>query len=309
MLIRATEAGDSPRHVALIFGLGLIGKEISQWLAFRGYRWHRARPFSWTCRQQQEADARAVLEYLRRSARPPESLSVVWSAGATGFGATEEQMSAELANMESALELVHRVVDVVRPEFADFHLMSSAGGLFEGQRSIGANNEPAPRRPYGYFKLEQERLVRDRLPSHCWHIYRPSSVYGRQGKRKLVKGLINVLIRNTAAGLSTNLEARGATLRDYVFAGDIGRFVSERVGRRSDGGIHYLVTGRSHSIQEIRHKIGRVMMKPVYYRLDPNFGNSADMTFDPSVVPRGWNPLALEAGVRQILLKPQPLIR
>ena len=46
-----------------------------------------------------------------------------------------------------------------------FFLVSSAGGLFEGQRNVGDRSQPSPMRPYGFLKLRQEKLLQDAPPA------------------------------------------------------------------------------------------------------------------------------------------------
>ena len=45
---------------------------------------------------------------------------------------------------------------------ADFFLMSSIGGLFEGQALINSESNPKPLRPYGKLKLSQEGYLQSK---------------------------------------------------------------------------------------------------------------------------------------------------
>ena len=75
-------------------------------------------------------------------------------------------------------------------------MISSAGGLFEGQTFCDARSAPTPQRPYGEGKLNQEQLAWGRKGDAKIHIFRPSSVYGvsPSGRIGLVTALIGIHI-------------------------------------------------------------------------------------------------------------------
>ena len=77
-------------------------------------------------------------------------------------------------------------------------------------------------------------------------------------------------------------------------------------GRAGAGPVHSLVTGRSASIFEIKAQVERLTLKPVRYRLDTSYGNSADITFQAGLAPRLWNPCSLEVGMRRMLMSMGP---
>jgi UDP-glucose 4-epimerase len=65
--------------------------------------------------------------------------------------AQETAIVAELIAMAETLRHDGRPVD--------FHMMSSAGGLFESQTHCSEHSIPRPLRPYGTGKLMQERAL------------------------------------------------------------------------------------------------------------------------------------------------------
>src|ERR1041385_672024 len=77
-----------------------------------------------------------------------------------------------------------------------FHLLSSAGGLYNGQRNVGRDSVPFATNPYGRAKLEQERQLHLALAHTQRMIYRPASVYGFAGPGTRL-GLVAALIHNS----------------------------------------------------------------------------------------------------------------
>ena len=232
-------------------------------------------------------------------------MSLVWSAGRAGFFSSPAEMAAETGCVADAISLARRLRTVMSGCRLDFHFISSAGGLFEGQRTVHARSRPRPVRPYGQAKLAQEELLRRSFERGQLQIYRPSSVYGPL-HRKPRQGLINTLVDDARGGRVTVLDANVMSLRDYVFAGDIGAFVARAVAAwRHDPqapDVRFLVSARCTSIQEAMQKVQRTLSLRVNYRLDRDFGNSRHITFHPDVLPPGWRPSTLDVGIRQFLV-------
>ncbi len=305
VLTRRSSAGQL--QCVMHFGLGMVGAAIAAALQRRNYQISARLPFDWlnpTARR----DCYQKLEALINSGMHGEAsalrLSVIWSAGAANFYSSRQEVALERQLFQENLDCF----DVCRRSGAisafDYHLVSSAGGLFEGQQYINDLSKPCPRRPYGDWKLAQETILLDLCPSGESNIYRPSSVYGPSARRKR-QGLINMLIHNTLNRQETVLDAHTMALRDYVLAADIGAFVSRRIARPNrsrENRTNFLVTGRSASIFEVVRKIRQVLHIHPRFRLDQDFGNHRHITFSRRILPPGWNPSTLEAGIRQFLL-------
>lgn len=234
-----------------------------------------------------------------------ERLTLLWSAGTAGFDALASKTRLEMAIFQDGLDLARFAVRMLRPAKFEFHLISSAGGLFEGQRTVGKRSVPSPVRPYGEMKLSQERLLRAEFDSRQAVVYRPSSVYGPMRQKKH-QGLINNLISDALAGRESVLESRVMALRDYVCAFDIGDFIGKRIrsgiGPDTPGQADFLVSAKCSSIFEVVHKIERVLHTKLRYRFDPGFGNSRNITFSDELLPPGWRPAALDVGIRRFMV-------
>src|SRR6185437_6053098 len=180
-----------------------------------------------------------------------------------------------------------------------FHLISSAGGLFEGQKHVDRTSVPRPLRPYGHAKLEQERLL-SRLPGQTRKIiYRLSSVYGFSGTGTRF-GLVNTIIQNSVRRQSSNIFGNLHTIRDYVLVSDIGQFVADRL-RHLDLNSHIfsLASGKPTTIFEMLKRMEKIVGRRFFYTFDSVRKNATDMSFSPAILPQFWQPTDLETGLRK----------
>jgi nucleoside-diphosphate-sugar epimerase len=261
--------------------------------------------FDWHNAAEQAKAFRLIETSCLAYSPPPDSLSLVWSAGNAGFHSTQEEVRMENAPFMDTIHFVMKLRKILEPTRFDFHYISSAGGLFEGQRVINSASRPAPVRPYGRLKLAQEQVLQNSFDESEIAIYRPSSVYGPM-VQKTQQGLISNLVHNGRNGRVTILDADVMALRDYVFSSDIGNFVAKRIRSGNTGvdgsRVHFLVSSRCSSIFEVTRKIERTLKLRLRYRYDLFFGNSSDITFSDSVLPPDWSPSTLDVGLRQFLV-------
>ena len=300
----------APEHAVLIFGLGMIGNAVRDSLLRLGYRVIREIDFNWHDERKRTLAYSEIATACTPGAAALGHVSFVWTAGQATFHATESETSRELQTFSEIVAFARRLQESKHHAEVAFHLLSSAGGLFEGQQVIDLNSTPAPRRPYGQMKLAQERLVKHAFESRQIRIYRPSSVYGPM---KLVsgKGLINHLVQNGRNGAVTVLDSHVMALRDYVFSQDVGDFVARTVHthhRSTNPKVElFLVSSRCSSIFEVVRKIQLHLKLRLQIRFDENFGNSRNITFTEQVQPQGWHPVSLDVGIRQFLVGKQPM--
>ena len=279
-----------------IYGLGLIGSAVRTALNDLDH-WHETQiPITWAAPQKSLAQSVAALE---QSALTSKRTIIVWSAGVCGFGASEQQTQLELHSFHTLLD---QFSSAGMAASSDFHLVSSAGALFEGQICINNKNVPASYRPYAALKLAQEASLATRASADKLHIYRPSSVYGRiHPKHRL--GLVATLVKNTYERRVTHLVGRTHSLRDYVWADDIGRFVARQAyfAMPSDATPHILAQGKPSSVFEIHRTVELVTGRRTYISFDLNGDNDRHTTFGPSVMPDTWCPQTIAFGVRAIV--------
>lgn len=216
---------------------------------------------------------------------------------AAGSGLMTPICGAKTRRCKPFLKRPRRVGAAVPIERRAFHLVSSAGGLFEGQVAVGRDAAPRPLRPYGEGKLRQEQLVsaEDRLGRR--RIYRPSSVFGYAPRAR--RGLIAALIAAAVQSRTARIMGSMTTQRDYVFARDVGRHISAAILSPGDAPIRtsVLAQGRPTAIFEVIRLIEAQISTPVLLRLDPHPENGRDNTFLQSVLPKGFRPTRLPEGI------------
>ena len=283
----------------LLFGTGAVGGAIRRALSKQAdVDREDTLPFDWNAAPLQQEQAAAILDRITLALPDPQpSVDLVWAAGRCGFAASEAQTANELASFRHVLTLARQIHE---RHALRFHLVSSAGGLFEGQIAVAARTAPAPLRPYGRLKLEQEKLVADSGLRQI--VYRPSTLYGllRPHTRH---GLIQTFVLSGLQHAVANVFGRLSTLRDYVFEDDVGSFIARRVLSRAAAETsaipHLLACGRPVSIEQVRSTVERVLRRRIYVTLRPDDIGSADITF--AAPPQEWQPpVDLETGVRRI---------
>ncbi len=293
------------RHIVLMFGMGMIGSSVRDSLSNFGFRLISEIDFSWDI-SGKRTNAYLLIEALCIRELPNlDCVSLVWSAGVGGFHSTEDEARLENHSFIDTIEFVKELKNKLGRVQFNVHYLSSAGGLFEGQRVVDKRSIPTPQRPYGRLKLSQERMLQKSVPFDSLTIYRPSSVYGPM-RQKSQKGLINNLIRNGRNGGVTVLDAHVMSLRDYVYSGDIGgfiaRIINSKITKLDGQSIYYLVSARCSSIYEVVLKIERTLNLNLNVRYDESFGNNTNITFSDSVLPPGWAPSSLNVGIKQFLV-------
>lgn len=281
-----------------LFGLGLIGGAVDRALRLRFQAEGRDFPYDWHdagLRQQQRLAIHAGLPATGR-------LAMVWTGGQSGFGSTDADMAQETGIVA---ELIAMAETLRRDRPVDFHLMSSAGGLFESQTHCSEHSIPHPLRPYGTGKLMQEQALAQAGALSRRHIYRPSSVYGVTRSKRV--GLVTALISNAMQGKTTRIFGNPNTLRDYVLADDIGHYLARRIvapgmdGPDPDVLTFLLASGRSASVFEVIERIRERVERPLLLQFDPHPSNVRDMSFLPSALPADWQATPLASGISRIV--------
>jgi UDP-glucose 4-epimerase len=225
-------------------------------------------------------------------------IDFVWSAGKGGFGMGETDT---LPEMDSFSEVVEMAMAMMRENpscLVRFHMLSSAGGLFEGQRNVNAASLPAPRRPYGALKLAQEKILDD-CDGLVRFIYRPTSVYGFAGLNRRM-GLIPTLLLNGTKNKVSTIFGAPETLRDYVWADDVGAFiVGIMASKTAVPGRFFLASGKPSTLFEIFSRIEKILNRKLFRHYIKGGGNAEHNTFSMKTRPVGWNPMDLETGIRK----------
>lgn len=301
-----TSGTGQPARVIALFGTGLIGGTLLANLLKSGWQQICQLDFSWNDKSCQAAELTAIFEALAHCLKVSsvdDRLDIVWSAGKAGFAASSPQLLAEDDTFKRVVDAANAFAGTFVDLKLHFHLMSSAGGLFEGQTFVDEYSQPAPFRPYGESKMRQENIVIacDRFQHH---IYRPTSVYGyTQGGRI---GLISALLSNMISGRVTQIYGSPHTVRDFVLADDIARHVKKRIEENAQGStVELLGSGKPTCLSEVFSRLQLVSGRPLYLNFDAAPQNSANNSFRKSVLPKGFNATDLSVGIRQTLARLQ----
>lgn len=295
-LFLQNEARDPGRDV-LLFGTGTIGRPIVRQLRRRTTFSTAVVDIPWTDAEGRAAALRTLEDVVRSLRRGPQ-LSVIWAAGRAGFSATEAQTAQELDAYREVLKFVQRVQHEDEPASRlHFHLVSSAGGLFEGKGVRRQGTEPSPLRSYGHLKLQQEEVARRVLGPENVTVYRPSSVYAVPAATR--PGLVGVLVGNGIAHRVTTIVGAMSTLRDYVMADDVGAHIADNALRPRGEHVHMLVSGYPASIKEVIVGVEGTLRRPVYIRMAESW-NARDITFSPSIAAITFSRRSLVEGIRSV---------
>ncbi len=302
---------DKEVELVALFGTGLIGipicREINKHAEYNSH----FLPFDWSNPDKSRQDAAKIFAHLSDlfSSRPDITLSsgkiaFVWTAGKAGFTASEKDIIDELINFNIVLDLVRKMEESFPSITVLFHLLSSAGGLFEGQRLVHNSTKPHPKRYYGQLKYDQETRLSQLNGRVVKKIYRPTSVYGFTGSLQRM-GLISTLVSNGIRNKVSTIFGSLSTLRDYVLNDDIAIYVKRNLFYNSplEGtSIHLLASGKPSSIYEIRHFVEQVLGRKIYMRFHstPETDNTTDITVNSSALPVSWTPTDVKSGIRHV---------
>lgn len=297
MLLLWPDDAGMPRAMTLLFGTGLVGGAIADALRLAGFHGRERQLYDWSnrggrMRQSDEIAARV------RAARP-ERIDIIWAGGTSGFQSDAYIMDEETTCLREILSMARGLCAGPDGIPGRVHLISSAGGLFEGQTQCGATSTPSPIRAYGIGKLAQETLLQEVFPDR-WIIYRLSSVYGYVPRGRA--GLITTLVRNALCWRTTRIFGSLVTIRDYVLATDIGRFVAANVVAEDATNMTYLLaSGRPAAMSEVLKRVEEALEMALLVQYDPYPHNARNMSFLPSALPPapGWQPTPLANGIRQ----------
>lgn len=305
-MILLTDRGDRsrPPRIIPVFGAGLLGSSIVNAVLSTAPLRAEQIPLSWTDAALQEQQLQALEARVAAGLEEDGKtlLKVLWSAGRAGFPATEAETAVELESFRAVLGMTERLALRFPGARTGLYLLSSAGGLFEGQRHVDQDSRPEPRRPYGMLKLRQEELLLASAVPMTKRIYRPTSVYGYLRPHQRV-GLISTLILNGLRHQVSTITAWMSTLRDFVFVEDIARFISRLLLEdEAEGEVStaVLAHAKPFSIFEIEKMVETVLGRKIYvsYSLEPS--NREDITFSYAVVPPGWQSSDLGSNISRI---------
>jgi len=292
--------GNDKCGAIVLWGSGAVGHAVRRALLTRGCLERIVVANNWAEPVSLQQDvARAHAEAAVAEAA---QLHHVFAAGSAGFSSDKRHCDVELATWKAILEGIqeHRSNSPRSQLEIHVHLISSAGGLFEGQCNVTNVSKPTPMRAYGHLKYAQERLLLDRFGSANSHIYRLSSVYDEPHPNRR-RSLISNLILNSFAHRVTQVTGNLDTLRDYLPAADAANFIADcvlNIGARDaeEGAPVTLASGRSSTILEVLRLVELSTRRKPLIALAPA-QNAASVSFQPNCLPSRFAPTDLRTQI------------
>ncbi len=300
------EGAQEARHIVVLFGLGVVGGAIREHLILNDFQIVFAPVMHWGDKESFQEDLRLINNYLtdlsQKEANVTTRLSIVWAAGKAGFSASEEDTVGEWVNYNQTVNMLTSQWAARLPYNASFYFVSSAGGLFEGQQTVGHLSRPSPVRPYGFLKMRQEELLQDMSLPFKRFIYRPSSIYGYIDPAKRM-GLIPTLLFNGIRYGVSHIFGDINTLRDYIASADVGDFLCREILSTTPEASErplFLAAGKPTSILEVKALIERIIGRRLFISYGLEQTNSLDNTFSAGSLPNGWRSVELGVGIRRV---------
>lgn len=197
-----------------------------------------------------------------------ERWTLVWAAGAGVVATPEEALATEVAVFGEAMV---RLSAVGRSRGAVV-LVSSAGGIHAGSANppFTEATAAAPRVAYGHAKLAMESIATE----HCAGaglrllLLRPANVYGPGQRLDKPQGLVSQIALAHTTGDPLPLLVAQDTLRDYVYAPDLGALVVAALSRLQDqapGSVttKIVASGVPTSVAHLVGQARRVLRRPL----------------------------------------------
>ncbi len=179
--------------------------------------------------------------------------TVVYTAGGLLPAASELEPKRD---EELTLGPLHAVLAALRgrPDAAFIYL--SSGGTVYGEPEHNPISEDAPVRPLGsYGRLHvrcEEEILREREEHGLRaRILRCSTVYGERQRPERGQGVIVTFLHRIATGIPIDLYGGGASVRDYIYVGDVARAVTALRGRNDGPAVLNVGSGKGTSLAEI----------------------------------------------------------
>lgn len=178
---------------------------------------------------------------------------VVFTAGGLLPAASElePQRDAELtlAPLRAVLAALRE-----RPETSFVYL--SSGGTVYGEPEHNPISEDAPVRPlgsYGRLHVQCEgEILRAREESGLRaRILRCSTVYGERQRPERGQGVIVTFLHRVATGIPVDLYGGGASVRDYIYVGDVAEAIRRLAGHDRGPAVVNVGSGEGTSLAEV----------------------------------------------------------
>ncbi|MFL5817587.1 MAG: NAD-dependent epimerase/dehydratase family protein [Conexibacter sp.] len=303
--------GDGHEARVLVVGCGFIGRHMASGLAEAG------RHVAVLSRRDPPPEVAAVLDPADvhvGDAGDADALHaalegvrhVVWCAG--GLLPPDAERDP-VADEDLTLGPLRTLVDVLDARAGVSVTYVSSGGTVYGNPGMALVHEDAPLRPigaYGRVRLAGERLLLE--ANLDVRVLRCANVYGEHQPPDRSQGAVAVFLDRVSNGEEIVLYGGGATVRDFVYVGDVVTAVEGLLGRPGPQVVN-VGSGRGVSIRELLELVERTVGRRAQIAELPARPFDVnrvvlDVTRLLSLVP--FEPLPLGAGLARTAAAPLP---
>ncbi len=199
---------------------------------------------------------------------------VVYCAGGLLPAASEADPTRD---EELTLAPLRAVLDALRSRPQTRLTYVSSGGTVYGEPERVPVPETAPTRPFGsYGKLHvacEEEIDRHR-EEHGLHtrVLRCATVYGEHQTPDRGQGAVVTFLHRIEHGHPIDLYGGGATVRDYVYAGDVARALVDLLDRDEGPAVLNVGSGEGTSLLELLRLVEAQVGRPAEVRSHPERG-------------------------------------
>ncbi len=241
----------------LVIGCGFIGSNVVEELAGAGQPpvvLTRSQPEPEVAERIDPADlivgSAAEAEVVERAL--DDVGHVIFSAGGLLPAASEEDPERD---EELTLGPVRAVLEALRERPGVGLTYLSSGGTVYGEPDSIPVPEDAPTTPFGaygrlHLRCESEVLAASRDHELQARILRCATVYGEHQHPNRGQGAVVTFLHRIERGEPIDLYGGGATIRDYVYAGDVARAAIALIGRDGPAVIN-VGSGRGTSLIDL----------------------------------------------------------
>lgn len=302
MLIYNIKNRNGENNLILHFGLGLLGTSFYNYCEnCQNLNDSSEFNFNWNYSDETEKELDFIVSRVKEfiDQNSIHNIYILWTAGEAGFYASKSEADLEFKLFSKAVKYLSDHLTLWSMP-SHFILISSAGGLHEGQRNVESSKVFSLKRPYSLLKLAQENFIKQDTQFTCKTILRVSSVYTVENLSGRL-GLVPILILNGLRNKVTKIVGSALTLRDYVLDDDISKFIYNAIYfNKQYADAQYLVDGKPHSILEIKEMIEILLQRKLYLKYSFVLENASSITFSQSLKSIDFESCPLNTGIKQL---------
>lgn len=185
---------------------------------------------------------------------------------------------------DDGLNLTVKMLEIARKNKASFIFPSS-----------GSTAKPS--NPYSLAKknaVEWIDLYRE-LYGIKTYILKFFNIYGEKAR----KGAVYLFIKSALTGENATIYGDGKHVRDYVYVGDVVKFISHILEGRIQPGSYEIGTGKGTSVIELINKIEKITGKKINYKTEDYIVTESDKLVAENPAIKNITPL--EDGIERVI--------